>query len=81
MSNEVECPYCKSEFDVHDHYDSGEYECPECNKDIWIDVEYEAIYQSSCLDEDHDFQPIVVIGRKCKRCSRCGQFKIGYEGE
>lgn len=79
MSNEATCPYCKAEFEVRDHYESGEYECPECCKEIWVEVEYEVSYDASCLDEDHDFQPAIVSGTKFKQCSRCGCVQVNGE--
>lgn len=55
--SDVTCPHCKEDFDVFDHDASGPYECPECGKEIWVEVDYDVVYDAACMDDDHDFQP------------------------
>jgi predicted RNA-binding Zn-ribbon protein involved in translation (DUF1610 family) len=57
MSLDATCPHCGEEFNVEeeDCNESGPYACPECNKEIWIEVEYFATYEATCMPQDHQW--------------------------
>ena len=58
IMSDVICPACKEEFDVHDHYKSGEYTCPKCDTEIWVEAEHSIDYSAYCLDSDHKWEPL-----------------------
>ena len=84
IMSDVECPYCKEDFDVHDHYESGEYECPMCGESIWVEVEYTVSYDASCLDRYHkwvDYSDPYRPNIQMQKCETCGGLRVKPTGK
>lgn len=80
MSGDVECPYCKYEFDPNDHYESGEYECPECEKEMYLEVEFDPIYDAYCKEDLHAWEPcqrehLLAEYPNSIECRNCGAIR------
>lgn len=74
--SEATCPYCKEAFEPDDHYKSGPYECPECSEVLWLDVDFEPLYEASCLKSNCSFVRNEKLSVKHNQtvmiCERCG---------
>ena len=76
----IECPKCKYEHEtegIHEE-DSGEWSCDNCEFKFTVEIEYDPIYTSTCIEHEwgewetkHNtsYGPITI--RNCKYCYEC----------
>lgn len=74
--SDATCPHCNTEFDVNDHYESGEYDCPSCEKTLWIEVDHIAVYEATCLESDHEWVRPGDPWPDGLLCTKCNRFKM-----
>ncbi len=84
----IECPRCKHEMqpDGIEEEDTGETQCSECDFDFYVEVDYNPIYTSTCIN--HEWGEWELFERKnkepveCRFCSYCGkcQLKESFDG-
>jgi len=75
--SDATCPHCNTDFDVQDHYESGDYDCPSCEKTLWIEVDHITTYQASCLGTDHDWVQPGEPFPDGWLCTKCGTYEMG----
>ena len=83
----IECPKCHCEHEpmgMHDE-DAGEWECENCGFVFVVEIDYDLIYDSECVNhkfptefEKHNEQ---YEKRHCEYCGKCELKEIGQNNE
>ena len=82
MSDTIDCPKCDHVmFPCGSHEDEGETECDECGFQFVVQVEYQPVYATVCVEHTYgEFEPRQASTGKlvpCRSCMYCGDLQVG----